>query len=136
MVDYIENIQMPDGTVLKINTVPVSGETGQVLAKKSDNDNDLEWITPTQYDDTQVRQDISGVQDDIVEINNILDTKQSTLVDTETVAVDETGLNAIGTLERNKGEVKFDWVGTLAEWEAGRADKSILDSYICFVIDD
>ena len=29
------------------NVVPVGGTTGQVLAKASDADNDLEWVTPS-----------------------------------------------------------------------------------------
>ena len=30
----------------------------------------------------------------------------------------------------------YDWIGTLKEWEQGRANGSILDTYVCFVIDD
>lgn len=45
-------------------------------------------------------------------------------------------LQAIGVIEKNKSLVKIDWVGTLAEWEAGRADGTISDEWTCYITDD
>lgn len=50
-------------------------------------------------------------------------------------------LNGEGAIENIatktvQGSVVYDWVGTLKEWEQGRSDGTILDSYICFVTDD
>ena len=45
-------------------------------------------------------------------------------------------LQAIGVIEKNTGAVKYDWVGTLAQWQAGRTDGTIPDTWICYIIDD
>jgi len=45
-------------------------------------------------------------------------------------------LQAIGVIEKNTGAVKYDWVGTLAQWTAGRSGGTIPDSWICYITDD
>lgn len=45
-------------------------------------------------------------------------------------------LQAIGVIEKNTGAVKYDWVGTLAQWTTGRTDGTIPDTWICYIIDD
>lgn len=45
-------------------------------------------------------------------------------------------LQAIGVIEKNAGVVKYDWVGTLAQWTAGRSGGTIPDSWICYITDD
>ena len=45
-------------------------------------------------------------------------------------------LQAIGVIEKNAGNVKYDWVGTLAQWQAGRTAETIPDSWFCYIIDD
>ena len=45
-------------------------------------------------------------------------------------------LQAIGVIEKNAGAVKYDWVGTLAQWTAGRSGGTIPDSWICYITDD
>ena len=45
-------------------------------------------------------------------------------------------LQAIGVIEKNAGTVKYDWVGTLAQWTAGRSGGTIPDSWICYITDD
>ena len=45
-------------------------------------------------------------------------------------------LQAIGVIEKNTGAVKYDWVGTLAQWTAGRTDGTIPDTWICYITDD
>lgn len=61
-----------------------------------------------------------------------------------TVASDGTTINqntsnelqTIGVIEKNAGDVKYDWVGTLAQWQAGRTNGTIPDSWFCYIIDD
>lgn len=45
-------------------------------------------------------------------------------------------LQAIGVIEKNTGTVKHDWVGTLAQWTAGRTAGTIPDTWICYITDD
>ena len=45
-------------------------------------------------------------------------------------------LQAVGQIELNDNTATFDWIGTLAEYEAGRLDESIPDTYICYITDD
>lgn len=45
-------------------------------------------------------------------------------------------LQAIGVIEKNAGAVKYDWVGTLAQWNAGRTAGTIPDTWICYITDD
>lgn len=45
-------------------------------------------------------------------------------------------LQAIGVIDKNSGNAKYDWVGTYAQWEAGRSNNSIPDSWICYITDD
>ena len=45
-------------------------------------------------------------------------------------------LQAIGVIEKNAGAVKYDWVGTLAQWTAGRTAGTIPDTWICYITDD
>lgn len=45
-------------------------------------------------------------------------------------------LQAIGVIEKNAGNIKYDWVGTLAQWQAGRTAETIPDSWFCYIIDD
>ena len=70
------------------------------------------------------------------EIVSLLSLKQDLIVDTSTVVVDEKGLNALGVLEKNTGNAVFDWIGTLEEWELGRTNGIIPDTYICFITND
>ena len=45
-------------------------------------------------------------------------------------------LEAIGTIEKNAGNVKYDWIGTYAQWVAGRNNSTIPDDWICYITDD
>ena len=45
-------------------------------------------------------------------------------------------IQAIGTIEKNNSYPKYDWVGTYAEWSAGRVAGTIDDSWICYITDD
>ena len=58
-------------------------------------------------------------------------------VDGNTVGVNSSNeLQAIGIIEKNAGAVKYDWVGTLAQWQAGRSGGTIPDTWFCYIIDD
>lgn len=41
-----------------------------------------------------------------------------------------------GIINKKDGSIVYDWVGTYAEWVAGRAQQLIPDSYICFITND
>ena len=69
-------------------------------------------------------------------VDESLKNKQDSITDTDTIVVDETGLNALGMLEKNTGTAVFDWVGTEEEWLEQRQNGTIKDSWICFVTDD
>ena len=43
--DFLEYVKIPNGKVLQIKSVPTGGTKGQVLAKSSDNDADIGWVT-------------------------------------------------------------------------------------------
>lgn len=45
-------------------------------------------------------------------------------------------IQTIGVIEKNNSSPKYDWVGTYAEWSAGRLTGTINDSWICFITDD
>ena len=50
MTDYINKIELPDGTMVKINDVPNGGTQSQVLTKISDADSDFGWTSIPQQD--------------------------------------------------------------------------------------
>lgn len=57
--------------------------------------------------------------------------------DDETIHLNSSDeLEVIGTIEKNAGNVKYDWIGTYAQWTAGRANETIPDSWICYITDD
>ena len=45
-------------------------------------------------------------------------------------------VQAIGLIEKNKSNVKYDWVGTESEWIAARSAGTIDDDWICYIVDD
>ena len=56
--------------------------------------------------------------------------------DGKTILKDDNGdLACVGTITKN-GVLKYDWIGTLHEWENGRIEGTIPDNWVCFVIDD
>lgn len=59
---YIENIEMANGVNYKINTVPKGGQVGQVLTKSGEERDQLEWVTPEVYDDTEIVEDIESLE--------------------------------------------------------------------------
>lgn len=70
-------------------------------------------------------------------IKSYVDSVAGSTPDNTTIQVNGSGkLQAIGTLEKNAGVVKYDWIGTLAEWTTGRNNGTIPDSWVCYVTDD
>ena len=57
-----------------------------------------------------------------------------------TVAGDTVNIQVSGTLNNNAANinlpVKYDWIGTKQEWEAGRNNNTIPDNWVCFITDD
>lgn len=64
MTKYIENIELVNGVKYKINTVPKGGVEGQVLTKTGEGREDLQWVTPEKFDDSQIQQDLQTLQAD------------------------------------------------------------------------
>lgn len=58
-------------------------------------------------------------------------------VDDATISVNTSDeLQTIGVIEKNAGDIKYDWVGTLAQWQAGRTAGTIPDTWFCWITDD
>ena len=68
MAKYIENIQLVNGVKYKINTVPAGGQEGQVLTKTGEGREDLQWLTPEKYDDTELREGLAAVEQDVADL--------------------------------------------------------------------
>ena len=83
-----------------------TGQSGKIL---STNGTTAEWIANSAS----------------VEIDNSSITKNS-----------QNKLQASGVIEKNSNTTKYDWIGTYAEWSAGRANNTIDDSWLCFITDD
>lgn len=61
-MQYIENIQVGNGTKYKINIVPFDGVQGQVLSKTGQGKNDFAWTNLEKYDDSQILEAINNLQ--------------------------------------------------------------------------
>jgi hypothetical protein len=83
--------------------------------EKSDNSDDV----------TSVNGQTGAVVIDVPTIDNITITEDS-----------EQSLSAIGLIEKNKGTVKYDWVGTEAEYNTALSNGGIESNWICFITDD
>lgn len=55
--------------------------------------------------------------------------------DNSTISVNNGAITAEGIKTKND-VLKYDWIGTKAEWEAGRENGTILDSWVCYITDD
>ena len=56
-------------------------------------------------------------------------------IDNLTINETDGKLQTVG--QRNiQGEVTYNWVGTRSEWEEGRNNNTIPDSYLCYIVDD
>lgn len=71
MTKYIQNIQLINGVKYKINSVPEGGEQGQVLTKTGQNREDLQWVTPEKFDDSQIQQDIESLKNNKANISEV-----------------------------------------------------------------
>lgn len=57
------------------------------------------------------------------------------LTDNETISVSNGTITAEGIKTKND-VLKYDWIGTKSEWETGRENGTILDSWVCYITDD
>lgn len=114
----------------------------------SDLINDSDFITHVDlapYDTIEsVDQKLSTKQNRLTAGTNVeivgntinVDVPPNVLVDYTTITKsDEDIITAVGTYTKSN-TIKYDWEGTLAEWEAGRADGSIPNDWFCFITDD
>ena len=91
-----------------------------------------------------------GLQDELVSGTNIKTINNTSILGSGNIEIsvganyDDVTINlnssyeiqTVGQIELNDNTATFDWVGTLAEYEAGRLDESIPDTYICYITDD
>lgn len=58
-------------------------------------------------------------------------------VDNETIIKqpNSSNITAIG-VQTKSNDIMYDWIGTKAQWEAGRANHTIADNWICWITDD
>ena len=45
-------------------------------------------------------------------------------------------MQTVGQIDQNSGDATFSWVGTLAEYTAGRQAQTITDDMLCYITDD
>lgn len=57
-------------------------------------------------------------------------------VDGATISQDASGVITTIGIKTKSDAIKYDWVGTLEEWETGRANQTIPDDWFCYIIDD
>lgn len=71
-----------------------------------------------------------------IRIGNKVIASTSAKTDNTTIVQDENNvISAVGVATKSD-TVMYHWEGTLAEWEEGRANGTILDEWYCFITDD
>ena len=61
---------------------------------------------------------------------------QDILIDEVTIQRNEEGAISTVGVKTKSDTIMYDWIGTKAEWEAGREAGTILDEWICWITDD
>lgn len=61
---------------------------------------------------------------------------QPSLVDNTTIVKDANQVITTIGVKTKSNDIMYDWVGTLAQWQAGRQAGTIPDSWICWITDD
>lgn len=58
-------------------------------------------------------------------------------IDTTTITLNASSkLQSSGQIEKNASVTTYDWVGTLAQYNTGRSNNTIPDTYVCYITDD
>jgi len=98
------------------------------------------WQYVIKYDGTlwtvEGQQQITGTKNRPVAVTGttgITTVEHDTTLSGSGTLIDPLKVEGVNTKD---GGTKFDWVGTLADYNAGRADLSILDSWVCYITDD
>ncbi len=61
MANFLENIKLPDGTLLTVNAVPAGGNIGQVLVKTGVDETEFDWGNI----------DLTSINNQIEELDNV-----------------------------------------------------------------
>ena len=61
---------------------------------------------------------------------------QDILIDEVTIQRNEEGAISTVGVKTKSDTIMYDWIGTKAEWEAGRETGTIPDEWICWITDD
>lgn len=122
----------------------INTKVDKVDGKSLISDAEIERLASvTNYDDTDILIDISDLQSDkqdkLKAGTNITITEDNVInsigVDTNTIQIENNIITTIGQKTVN-GDIKYEWFGTLAEYEAGIADGSITPDMECRITDD
>lgn len=121
-----------------VDTLPASGNLDEKLYNSTNNKiynyNGTTWVEYSNADQGL----IYLYNNEIYHYDGTQLTKVSsdTKIDDLTITKDELNkLQVVGIINK-QGAINYNWIGTLADWTSGRANHTIPDDYICFVIDD
>ena len=120
-----------------------------IPTKMSQLEQDIEIVDPTLLDSFTKKDDvnialrdkqnklIAGTNVDITSDNVInVEVPPNVLVDDTTITKDEHDIITAVGVRTKSDTIKYDWEGTLAEWEFGRNEGYIPDNWYCNIIDD
>lgn len=120
-----------------------------IPTKMSQLEQDIEIVDPALLDSFAKKDDINialrdkqnkliaGTNVDITSDNVInVEVPPNVLVDDTTITKDEHDIITAVGVRTKSDTIKYDWEGTLAEWEFGRNEGYIPDNWYCNIIDD
>ena len=120
-----------------------------IPTKMSQLEQDVEIVDPALLDSFAKKDDvnialkdkqnklIAGTNVDITSDNVInVEVPPNVLVDDTTITKDEHDIITAVGVRTKSDTIKYDWEGTLAEWEFGRNEGYIPDNWYCNIIDD
>lgn len=121
-----------------VDSLPTSGTTDEKLYNTTDNKiynyNGTTWVEYSKADQGLIYLYNNEIYH--YDGNELTKVSSDTKIDELTISKDELNkLQVVGIINK-QGAINYNWIGTLADWTSGRADKSIPDDYICFIIDD
>ena len=134
--------QGPAGGVVSIiavtDTPPATALNGQKYYNTTDQKiytwTDGAWSDPQTPDDGLFYIEGDSIYhwngEDFISAGNAVYADTTTIIRNE-----DKSITAIG-VKTKSNDIKYDWIGTLEEWEAGRADGTIPDDWCCYILDD
>ena len=75
---FLDRIELPDGTILKIKGVPEGGTTDQILAKASEAEGDVKWINQQDLSPYATKAEVQEIAGDIPDVSGFATTESVT----------------------------------------------------------